>query len=661
LEQFEDRITPVASLFTAQAPITTSNLTNNGCVAVADFNKDGFPDVVMTNFGIVYGSTPGLGVGNSITIMRGQAGGGFPQKISLNSGGTNPSFVTVADLNGDGWPDLVVTNENGQNTGSFSIFKNNGAGSLSLAGTYSTASNNPSGVAVADVTGDGVPDVIVCSFGKDDGTGNNVVGQGITIFQQNVDPVTNKGNFNFTGGQIAFPNPGVAFIPTSLVVADFDGDGFNDIAATVPDVPADTTSPQPPGLVYIFKGNGVGGFTQLSTLQSGGVLPVNIQAADINGDGLPDLIVSNAGDPHSTSPEFSGNAVGTILNTSSPGNPSFDFTNSITANCHGTFATAIADFNKDGKADIAAINYGSQPTETLTTPAFVSVYLGTGNGVTFTPPTPSTFTLGTKSDGTPVYGGQYLAAGDFDGNGAPDLIVGTADDYTSGSITNVAGLLYNNTTAAPTVTSLQINDGSVQRSEVRSIQVTFSTQVTFAGTGTVNQNAAAAFQLQHMQNLTSVANLQASVDNSSGKTVVTLSFTTTGNAITEVDPVSIQGTANSVLGPSLADGRYQLTIFSNKVSANGQALNGGGPSGNYVTPTEAVGSTGLHLWRLFGDVTGDGVNDPTDLNTFRLAFNTNNQNPGSGYLAFLDANNDGVIDPTDLNQYRTRFNTNIFN
>jgi hypothetical protein len=204
-----------------------------------------------------------------------------------------------------------------------------------------------------------------------------------------------------------------------------------------------------------------------------------------------------------------------------------------------------------------------------------------------------------------------------------------------------------------TVAGVQVNDGSAQRSEVRSIAVTFSGPVSFAGG---NANAKAAFELVHVQTGNNV-DLAATVStNALGQTVVTLTFS--GN---ETDPVSSQNGAAA----SLADGRYQLTVLGSAVTdtAFGWALDGdadGVPTGNYVSPADAYQGNGLHLYRLFADVNGDGVVDPTDLNAFRLAFNTNNQNPGSGYLAYLDANNDGAIDPTDLNQFRIRFNANVF-
>src|SRR5437762_2450864 len=120
-EQFEDRITP--ALFNVQSPLSFPGLNNNGCVAVADLNHDGLADAVLTNFGTDYST----GAGNTITVLYGRSGGGF-NKVQLNTGGTNVSFVSIADINGDSWPDAVAVNANQQNTGSVSVCKNDGAG-----------------------------------------------------------------------------------------------------------------------------------------------------------------------------------------------------------------------------------------------------------------------------------------------------------------------------------------------------------------------------------------------------------------------------------------------------------------------------------------------------------------------------------------------------
>jgi hypothetical protein len=179
------------------------------------------------------------------------------------------------------------------------------------------------------------------------------------------------------------------------------------------------------------------------------------------------------------------------------------------------------------------------------------------------------------------------------------------------------------------VASVQVNDGSAQRSEVRSITITYSTLVKFMG------DPSFAFNLTHLtdnKNVLLSANVFA---DGSGHTVVILTFS--GD---ETDPISIVGNANSVLGPSLADGLYNLS------------------TGTYHSPTDTFGGSGLDLFRLFGDADGNGVVDEVDLGQFRSTYN---YSIGSAeYLYYFDANNDGVVDTTDLGQFNSRFNTNVF-
>jgi Right handed beta helix region len=201
------------------------------------------------------------------------------------------------------------------------------------------------------------------------------------------------------------------------------------------------------------------------------------------------------------------------------------------------------------------------------------------------------------------------------------------------------------------------SDGTAQRSEVRQIAVTFSGLVSFA-----NGNAAAAFQLQHVEDSTNINNLAAAVSaNSSGDTVVTLTFTTMNNAPTEIDPVSAENGGMA----SLADGQFSLTVIASAVTdaALGWALDGaadGVPGGNYISPTDTQGGGPgqLQLYRLFGDATGDGIVDQSDLGLFRAAYNSSVGNPA--YVAYLDADNSGTIDQIDLGQFRQRDNGSVF-
>ena len=203
--------------------------------------------------------------------------------------------------------------------------------------------------------------------------------------------------------------------------------------------------------------------------------------------------------------------------------------------------------------------------------------------------------------------------------------------------------------APPTVASVAANDGNAQRLEVRPITVAFSGPITFSGG---YANAAAAPQLKHPTEGHNVALAAAVAADRQGRTVVTLTFS--GG---ETDPLS--GENGGIA--SLADGRSQLTILRSSVAGtNGLAGNGGGPNGNHVSPADTLGDGPgqLHLYRLFGDATGDGIIDQADPGRFRSILNTSIGDPL--YLSFLDADNSGVVDLVDLGEFRARNNIFVF-
>jgi hypothetical protein len=194
-----------------------------------------------------------------------------------------------------------------------------------------------------------------------------------------------------------------------------------------------------------------------------------------------------------------------------------------------------------------------------------------------------------------------------------------------------------------------VNNGTAQRSEVRSMAVTFSGPVTFPS------GPAAAFELQDVQNGVNVGLNAAVSTDAFGRTVVTLTFFGS-----ETDPVSALNGHSA--DPSLVDGRFQLTVLGSKVQGtNGVFLDGAGTGtagSNYVSPADTYQGPGLHLYRLFGDASGDGVVDATDLGQFRVTYNSNSGQ--ANYLAYLDADNSGVVDSQDLGQFRSHFNQNVF-
>ncbi|HEY1378459.1 MAG TPA: M36 family metallopeptidase, partial [Gemmataceae bacterium] len=192
-----------------------------------------------------------------------------------------------------------------------------------------------------------------------------------------------------------------------------------------------------------------------------------------------------------------------------------------------------------------------------------------------------------------------------------------------------------------TVQTVTVDDGSAQRSVVRSLTVTFSGPVTFALGG-----ATAAFQLTRTgpTGPTGTVALAAVVaTDGQGRTVVTLTFPP--GAFTE---------SNTAAGavPSLIDGTYTLTVLSSAITgANGLPLDGNGDG-------IAGGDYALSTHRLFGDVDGDGDVDLLDLNPLVPAlFGVQGQAGPPVYNPAFDFEGDGDVDLLDLNQFVQRLFT----
>ena len=222
-------------------------------VSVADVNHDGNPDVLVTNADA-----------GTVSVLLGDGNGQFREAPgSPFAAGPQPNDLAIADMNGDGHPDLIIPNHQAP---TITILLGDGKGGFRPApgSPFDVHSNpHPHGVAVADFDGDGKPDVVTDSW------------------------ASNQVELLLGDGKGGLRTPG-RFFPAGhrpyerLRTADFNHDGRPDIVTTNLD----------DGTVSILLGDGKGAFVAApgSPFPAGGK-PWQVFVGDVNGDGNDDLVV----------------------------------------------------------------------------------------------------------------------------------------------------------------------------------------------------------------------------------------------------------------------------------------------------------------------------------------------------------------------------------
>ena len=221
--------------------------------------------------GVYYPGTPGtpgtsegsasvlLGNGNG-TFLPGQT---FP--IGTNAGSPSSTRVAVADFNADRILDIVTANTGTASNGTVSVLLGNGDGTFLPAKDYATGDGSVS-VAVGDFNGDGKADLATAN-----------------AYSSSVSVLLGNGHGSFGAAQKYV----VGAQPWAVAVADFNGDGKADLMTADIGAHAGDVS-----VVSMLLGNGDGTFQRVRDYAAA-ISPLSVALADFNGDGLPDVAVTN--------------------------------------------------------------------------------------------------------------------------------------------------------------------------------------------------------------------------------------------------------------------------------------------------------------------------------------------------------------------------------
>jgi hypothetical protein len=434
------------------------------------------------------------------------------------------SSVVVGDFTGNGKQDIAVLTFDNQfdPSGAFRgelafVYLGNGDGTFQAPIPLNLPLDNlpvPSKIVAGDFTGNGREDLAVVSY--------------VGVYQVQVFLSNGDGTFTPEDRRV------VSEDYVDVAVADLRGNGVQDLVFG--SFPPTFFTPLHPltsdGQVIVMLSNGDGTFQDPVTIASLGVRISAIAVADFNGDGHPDIVASKT---DGTVSVLLGNGDGTFQ---SPITSQFSPAETVSNG-----SVVVGDFFGDGHLSLAV-------TGNITGTNSFLLLRGQGDG-TFQPDVSYLAT-------------GILAVGNFTGHGMRDLAEAGS---TISVLLNQGGV----TATAPTVESLVVNDGAVQRSEVTRLTVTFSTQVSLDP---------GALEVQRADGSDVGINVATSVVG--GKTVAVVTFT---------GPDIVDG--------SVPDGTYNLTVHHSLVhDGSGQTLS-----------QDAT----LPFFRLLGDVDGDGVINDNDL------------------------------------------------
>jgi hypothetical protein len=311
-------------------------------VTAADFNHDGKTDLALC-------------YQTQVIVLLGNGDGTFASPVFYSSGGSNPNSIAVGDFNADGNVDLAVVNLGPSTIG---MLLGNGDGTFRPA-VVSPTGFEPFYLAVGDFNHDGKLDIVTSSPNE-----------------EYVSVLIGHGDGSF-GAPTNLP---AGYTPESILAADFNGDGKMDFVVAN-DNDALTNS------VSVFLSNGDGTFQPYVQYPVGDE-PQFMAAGDLDGDGILDLIVVNI--------YYGGPSLSLLF-----GNGDGTFQPQVVLPITADWNVIPADFNNDGRLDLAIADRTNQKMSVLTQTPSVNLSptsLSFPNQIVGTSSSPQTVTLTNASN-----------------------------------------------------------------------------------------------------------------------------------------------------------------------------------------------------------------------------------------------------------------------